>query len=95
MPVSLALQDALEGGLKVYSDACEAETPRAALPFDTSVLTAVHEKARIAALDAFDAKAVGPSADRYRRELKQRIDGDWAVLSAANVTASGAWLSAQ
>lgn len=82
-------QDALEAGSKAYSDAMEVGAPRASLPVDEAALALLHERSRLAALEVFDAKAVGPAADRYRRELKTRIEGEHASIVAANATTSG------
>ncbi len=74
-----------------YREGLEARgASRAALPLDEAPLAAAHEAARVAALDAFDGRAVGAAAQKYRRELKARVDGEWRLLTAANAAASEA-----
>lgn len=66
----------------------EAATPGSSLPTDVDVLTAAHDRARISALDDFDARAVGPSAPKYRSRLKTHMDDALRTLLAQNAAAS-------
>lgn len=82
--------DALETSLRAYSSGMEVEAPRAGLPKDEKTLEVCHAKMRLKALEAFDNKAVGKNADKYRQRLKEQVDREWSALLAANVTASEA-----
>jgi hypothetical protein len=65
----------------------EAPLPR--LPLDEPELAALHERFFGDALEAFEAKAVGPAAGRYMRQLKEGMTREYALLLASNATASG------
>ena len=82
-------KEALEAAFRVYGQGMDAAAPAAALPMDSEVLQRAHETARIHAIDAYEAKAVGPMAPKYRTELKDRIDSVWRVTQSANASASG------
>ncbi|RYG56104.1 hypothetical protein EON66_03710 [archaeon] len=59
------MQDALDAARKQFLDAMEAEAPKSALPMDDDDLRLIFERHRVAALDAYDGKAVGGSAGLF------------------------------
>lgn len=49
----------MDAAFRTYSSGFEGEVPRAALPKDEGALAVAHERHRIAALEAYDGRAVG------------------------------------
>lgn len=59
MRLPLPLQDAMDAAFRTYTGGFESEIPRASLPRDEAALAVAHERHRIAALEAYDGRAVG------------------------------------
>lgn len=79
---------AAESAAARFAADVEAAIPGSSLPIAVDSLTAAHERARIAALDDFDARAVGPSAPKYRTRLSSQMDDALRTRLAQNATAS-------
>jgi hypothetical protein len=83
-------EEAQAAAFTLYSAALTKDYPTGALPVDTDDLHFAHEKARILTISAYDKRAVGPLADQYRRDLKDRVDREWALWQQSNAAASEA-----
>jgi len=81
-------QDAFDAAQRRFAVDIEKTAPRNRLPLDTDALQTAHDRARVAALDDFNARAVGPSVPRYLARLKAGMDDEWRALQRENTIAS-------
>ena len=81
-------QDAFDAAQRRFAADIEEAAPRRRLPLDTAALQTAHDQARVAALDDFKARAVGPSVPRYLARLKAGMDDEWRALQRENTIAS-------
>lgn len=79
---------AMTSGLDVYRNGMDQKASAEHLPLDNKILAAVHSTNEIAAMAAFEKRAVGDAAKNFQQQLAKEISLVYEKIETANEKAS-------